>query len=177
MAFIETHPQDDAVFIEYVEAVVRQIASIKPAGIYITRIDGWFGERWLGFSGKTLGAAGVHRHEDFDVPPFVPNRVVATRFLQSAGDSYESAVPPQQLHITQCSEANLRRKIAALVPADALVWFSSESQREGRGSILAYVPSSGKHEAWFLELVRNGEWRVVRSVGISPKEVAFARRA
>lgn len=177
MAFVETQPQDDTTFIEYVEAVVGQIASLRPPGIYITRIDGWFGERWLGFSGKILGVAGVHYREDFDIPPFVPNRVVATRFLKSTPSIYEPAAPPQQLHITQRSEANLRRKIAALVPADALVWFSSESRREGRGSILAYVPNGGKHEAWFVELARNGEWRIIKSVGISPRELTVAGRA
>lgn len=177
MAIVETQPQDDTTFIEYVEAVLGQIASLKPPGIYITRIDGWFGERWLGFSGKILGVAGVHHREDFDIPPFVPNRVVATKFMKSTSGRYEPAAPPQQLHLIQRSEANLRRKIATLVPTDALVWFSSESHRDGRGSILAYVPNGEKHEAWFLELLRNGEWRVVKSVGISPKELRVACRA
>ena len=170
MAFIETQQGDDTGFTGYVEAVVNRIAALKVPGIHITRIDGWFGERWVGFSGKTGGMAGVHSREDFDIPPFVPNRVVSSTFLRSVSNDYEEADPPLTLHIDQRSESNFRRKIAALVPIDALVWFSSGSDRAGRGSVLAYVPAGQGHEPWFLELVRDDKWRVVKSIGISPAE-------
>lgn len=177
MTVVETQPGDDAEFLAFVEAVVDRVARMRVPGIYLTRIDGWFGERWIGFSGKTLGLAGVNFRHDFDIPPFVPNRVVSSTFLRSTPDGYEPATLPLTLHIRQRSESNFRRKVRALVPSDALMWFSSRSHSDGRGSILAYVPSGEGHEAWFVELARDREWRVVKSIGISSVEISVARRA
>lgn len=174
MTFIQTQTEDDAGFLRIVEAVLERIAALRAPGIYLTRIDGWFGERWVGFSGKVAGAAGVHFREDFHIPPFVPNRVVSSTFLRLTADGYEAAPPPVELHISQRSESNLRRKVAALVPSDALVWFSSGSARDGRGSVLAYVPTAEGHEAWFLELVRDEAWRVVKSIGLASSDLDLA---
>jgi hypothetical protein len=177
MTFVETQSGDDAEFLAYVEAVIGRIAALKAPGIHVTRIDGWFGERWVGFSGKTLGLGGVHFRENFDIPPFVPNRVVSSVFRKSVSGSYKPAVAALKLHLTQRSESNFRRKLSALAPGDGLVWFSSCSRPNGRGSVLAYVPSGLEHEAWFLELVRESEWRVVKSIGISPAELSVVCRA
>jgi hypothetical protein len=177
VTFLEAGPGDDVGFLGYVEAVVDRVAALRVPGIYVTRIDGWFGERWVGFSGKTLGMAGVHHREDFNIPPFVPSRVVSSTFLKSSLGGYTPATAPVQLHISQRSESNLRRKLVALAPSDALVWFSSESRRDGRGSVLAYVPTGETHEPWFLELVREDDWRIVKSLGVSREELSVARRA
>jgi hypothetical protein len=168
---VEIEPGDDAGFIALVEAVLARIGVMKPPAIYLTRIDGWFGDRWLGFSGKTLGAAGVHLREDFDIPPFAPSRVVATNYLKRVGGLYKFAAAPVQLHIRQRSESNFRRKLSALVPADALVWFSGGSNRDGRGAIMAYVPAGEGHEPWFVEVVRDPQWRLVRCVGVTAAEL------
>jgi hypothetical protein len=40
-------------------AVVGVEEAIKTDQTYVVKIDDWFGKRWLGFSGKALGALGV----------------------------------------------------------------------------------------------------------------------
>ena len=173
---IEEKPNDDTAFLVYVNAVLANLRTHEVTGIYLTRIDGWFGERWIGFAGKTLGAAGVRYREDFHVPPFVPNRVLSTKYFRLVGSGeYVADTPPITLHITQRSESNFRRKLSDLTPDDALVWFTSDSAANGRGSLLAYVPAEGGHEAWFLGLTNNrGSWRINKSIGISSAELALS---
>ena len=50
--------------IERFLALVSGIASamiqeIRPADVFVTRIDHWFDHKWFGFSGKMLGALGT----------------------------------------------------------------------------------------------------------------------
>ena len=171
MQFIASTQGDDPDFIHYVETLVSLIAGASVPGIYITRIKGWFGDRWVGFAGKVAGAAGVRFMGDFNIPPFVPSRVVASSFLSLTEAGYVAEPPPVRLHIDQPSEANFRRKLSVFTPHDALLWFSGDTARNGRGSVLAYVPSSGGHEVWFVDLSRASEWHIVKSIGVSPREL------
>ena len=167
---------DDRMFLAYVQAVIDRILAETVPGIYVTKVDGWFGERWVGFAGKTLGAAGVHFRDELRIPPFVPNRVVCSVYLErQASGVYIEAPPPVALHIDQRSEANLRRRAGDLAPYHGLVWFSGNTASSGRGSILAYVPFADGHEPWFLELVKEEDWRAVRAIGVSPKDLNTGR--
>ena len=171
MGYVTTEPGDDAEFIALVETVLTRATVMHPPGIHITRIDGWFGEKWIGFSGKAMGAFGVHKLNELDIPPFVPNRVIASAYLKLVEARYERSASPVQLHIHQRSEANFRRKVRELAPSDALIWFSGDSEGSGRGSILAYVPTAEGHSPWFVSVVRHPAWRIVKSVGLSPSEL------
>jgi hypothetical protein len=46
--------------------------AINTKQTYVVKIDNWFGKRWLGFSGKALGALGV-RKKKLTLPPFHPH--------------------------------------------------------------------------------------------------------
>ena len=159
--------QDDPQFLARGEAVAARVAALCPRQIYIVRIDNWFSKRWVGFAGKVLGAAGVSFREDLVIPPFVPNRVVdqICYELTTAGE-YAAVGPGIAIHQRQSSADNLRRKVATLFPNAALIWFSSNSQTNMRGAILAYVPCLQGHEAWFAELRRDHEWRLSQSLGV-----------
>ena len=48
---------DDPGFLDWVEATVVGVEeAIDTKQTYVVKIDNWFGQRWLGFSGKALGA-------------------------------------------------------------------------------------------------------------------------
>jgi hypothetical protein len=173
---IDTRADDDPGFVDYVRSLIDRIVALSVPGIYVTRVDRWFGDRWIGFSGKVLGAAGVHHGEDFRVPPFVPNRIVSSRFFRRTHSrNYVEDSPPVTLHRDQRSEENLRRKLADLAPEEVLIWFTGSSGETGRGSVLAYVPTDAGHEAWFVGLAKNISWRVVKIVGIAPEELRPSR--
>ena len=59
-----TRPEatDDQGYLDGVEATVVGVEeAINTKQTYVVKIDNWFGKRWLGFSGKALGALGVRR--------------------------------------------------------------------------------------------------------------------
>ena len=50
---------DDAEFVVLVQRLIHGVVATSKSKDYcVVRIDNWFGERWLNFSGKTLGALG-----------------------------------------------------------------------------------------------------------------------
>src|SRR5204862_2461526 len=82
---------DDPIFINLTQRLIHGIVSTRrPKEYCVVRIDNWFGERWLNFSGKTLGALSVHKRTKVTFPPFVPSRVRSyTLFsLDAENDDY-----------------------------------------------------------------------------------------
>lgn len=172
MIEVRPTPEDAPEFLARVETVATRIAMLRPRHIYVIRIDNWFGKRWIGFAGKIAGAAGVRFHEDLVLPPFVPNRVVEqTCYELSAADGYVAVGPGAPIHLRQSSTDNLERKVSLLYPDAALLWFSSKSKTNARGTILAYVPSSQGHVAWFAELGGVPGWHPTELTGITASEL------
>lgn len=82
---------DDAGYLDWVEATVVGVEeAIKTDQTYVVKIDNWFRKRWLGFSGKVLGALGVAKAK-LTLPPFIPSRVVSQRRFFEAGTHAEVA--------------------------------------------------------------------------------------
>jgi hypothetical protein len=146
---------------------------LASAGSHIRHSDRhWFGKRWTGFAGKVAGSAGVVFCDDFVVPPFVPNRVVdQTCYERSDAGEYVAVDSGTLIHLAQPSRDNLKRKVSTLFPDAALLWFSSNSKTNVRGTILAYVPSSRGHEAWFAEFRGVPTWHPTELVGITASEL------
>ena len=49
-------------YLDWVEATVVGVEeAFNTQQTYVVKIDNWFGKRWLGFSGKALGAFGVRK--------------------------------------------------------------------------------------------------------------------
>ena len=154
---------DDQTFIETVSEVVNgMLLDTKVAGISVVKIRDWFGPKWLGFSGKKLGAFGVH---DFPVaiPPFHPNRVLSQRFYAYHSDStaYEKVWPPFYLHVHQHSEDNFKRRFYKYIYSGAFVWYSSDSARTGNGALMIYVTIKDNIRCGYFELKRTNNRRWV----------------
>jgi hypothetical protein len=140
--FVSTQQGDQAEFIEKARALaIGVVSECEPARLYVVRIDNWFGPKWMHFAGKfTAGkgaAIGVHKTR-LHVPPFVPNRVVAERVF--GGPDYEETVVAAPLHIECPSKQALVRRIEDIDKDAALIWFSSESEAQKRGSVMVYLP-------------------------------------
>src|SRR5262245_49609679 len=70
---------DDPKFVAWVERVIAGVESrFETDQSYVVKIDNWFGQRWLGFSGKAVGALRVCQRR-LTLPPFVPSRVLSQR--------------------------------------------------------------------------------------------------
>ena len=140
--FTSTLQGDSAEFIRKVQALVISVArDYEPEQLYVIRIDNWFGPKWMRFAGKFSAGkhfyAGIHKLT-LHVPPFVPHRVVAERVF--AGPNYDETVARPPLHIECASMLALTRRIADVDEEAVLIWFSSDSEAQQRGSIMVYLP-------------------------------------
>jgi hypothetical protein len=91
--------QDDSPdFIDIVEGLVNGLLiGDAPPSLMLIKIDNWFGSKWLGFSGKILGALGVSMGK-LTIPPFVPNHVLSERKV--IGPPYSEAKHDSPIHIS-----------------------------------------------------------------------------
>lgn len=179
---IEQREGDDAGYIQLVqELVTGTLRESRVDEAYITRIDNWFDHKWLKFSGKRVviqGAKstsawsvklGESRQKELTLPPFSPNRVLEDdRYLWNAY-SNEFVLGPSGdvLHPWQSSWENLDRRITNFGSSTAFVWFTGNTELNGRGSLMVYLSRDGETEAWFAGLVRDGTWKVQTLTGIS----------
>ena len=112
---------DDLDFLAWVEATITGVEeSIETEQTFVIKIDKWFSRRWLGFSGKAMGAISVHKRW-LTVPPFIPRRVRSTRRFWSEG------VKPgkfPRIHRWQRSSQNLQRHIDQILPGTNVFWLS-----------------------------------------------------
>ena len=162
---------DDIGFVHQVRPIVAGVLrTVEAAEVYVVKIDNWFGDRWLGFSHKLLGAAGVSYRKTLRVPPFVPARVVSQRFYRRGIDgAYVEEDSAPSLHVDQTSEGNARRLMAAVCPRAAVFWWSGATRANQRGSLMAYFPTLvrdetlipiGAHGGWYVDFKKIGEWSI-----------------
>ena len=160
---------------EFVTAVNQVIQGIQrhpaPSGILLIQVDNWFGSKWLGFSGKALGAFGVW-NENLTIPPFVPNRIVSQRrFLAPL---YKEVDPGPPIHRDMTSDLARRREISQVSPNTALFWYSANSRDTGRGSLLAYIPEEREsYWSWYAAWADKEPWQIAETAGIRPADLAF----
>jgi len=164
--------QDDDArgFIAEVEQCIKGILrAYTPSKLILIKIDNWFGSRWLRFSGKALGALGVWRGA-LTAPPFVPKRVIS-EFWFSAPD-YLTGAPEQPIHVWTESRHALRRDLSKIAPDASLLWYSGNSQKTRRGTVMAYIWHSESYWAWYAEWADSDGWRVVATKNIGPADIA-----
>jgi len=171
MPFVERTASDSGEFVQRVETIITLAVAARPSELYLVRIRNWFGERWLGFAGKMLGAFGVSYREELVIPPFVPGRVIEEARFKLHEDDYVRIPDHQALHVAQTSKANFRRDVDVLLPQAAFVWFSSDSATNGRGSVMAYVPTASGHKSLYVEFVAKSDWSPRRLIGITRAEL------
>jgi hypothetical protein len=170
-------PDDDAGFLSVVDRLVRGVVGLHlPQRFLVFRIDNWFGDRWLRFSGKALSALGVRNSSHVVVPPFVQNRITAQCCFERSGDAQYSYVGAgANIHHDGPSSQNLINRAKAQAPEAALFWFSGNSKANGRGSIMGYTPCPEKYWSWFLEYSRSPDWRLATQIDFHPSEMKLAQ--
>jgi hypothetical protein len=170
---LDTDDTDDLAFIQLVSSIVEGAVAVhQPMEFHVTKIDHWFGHKWLAFSGKVVGAVGSWRAE-LTVPPFVQNRIVEQWRFERLGDSekYVQANLCPEIHHTGRSEDNLHRLARRIAPDAALFWYSGDTKTTGRGSLMGYIPVEEDYWTCYLGFQRDAEWRVQRRKGIHEYEV------
>lgn len=172
MLSIASMKNDDASFLALTNRITdRLIQQVHPANVFLVRTDHWFDHKWLGFSGKVLGAVAISNNR-LTIPPFVPNRVVSQEVyeLNESTGSYGHTEAPL-LHIVQTSKNNLTRFIDRLTKSGVFVWFSGDTQLTNTGSIMVYVVANDSQSSWYASFQRTGNWEIVKVSGLSKSEL------
>ena len=169
---IDPADNDDPRFIAIASGLLEAaIANYRPAEVYLIRIEGWFDAKWLNFSGKILGALGVHRNPT-TVPPFHPHRVLCESHFSIAPDTGAYVrTQASPLHITQSSSQNLPRLISRVSPSAVFFWYSSSTRDLDRGSTMLYHTNQDEGCSWYASFHRSPAWRIDRQRGISATEL------
>ena len=168
---ITAHIDDAPGFITRVEQLAKGvIRRHAPETLVLIKIDNFFGSKWLGFSGKALGAVGVWHNPSYHptnivrIPPFVPNRVVSQR--RFSAPTYEEIDCGKPIHRRMPSRLALNRTAATTAPKSALVWYSGESKVTGRGAVMAYIPAGDSYWLWYTALEMGQPWSVAEALDI-----------
>jgi hypothetical protein len=166
---------DDIGFVHQVQPIAAGVLrAAEPRELYVIKVDSWFGDKWLGFSAKLVGRLGLQHRKTLRVPPFVPARVRAQDFfVRDASGAYVSKRAPQELHVEQTSEDNMRRLMSIVCPEAAVLWWSGETRRNRRGSLMAYLPTDEGHAGWYAEFRRGDAWTVAKTCCTSAHELAM----
>ena len=145
---------DDPEFVELVQRLIAGcIDDSFPNTIIVIQIDNWFDYKWLGFSGRgRVGfpfvlnldldtALDEFRQDQITLPPFSPSRVIEEYYFQrEVTGEYRAREPLIYLHQKELapSSQNLHKRIVDRFDSAVLVWFSSNTKQNLRGSVMIY---------------------------------------
>lgn len=181
---IKIEEGDSVEFIHFVNAIMESIYFDSDVDdVVFVKIKNWFDHKWLNYSGKSIlpkpyvGGLDTGREEVLDsfwlddrtIPPFNPKRVVYSKFFRSTRSCNEKV--RHAVHIHQRSTENRQRFVSSYTGSGLLVWFSSNTIVNGRGSLMVYLSKNGSVRSWYAGFVNNGGWEVSRVKGINADEI------
>lgn len=183
---------DDPEFVELVKRVIAGcIDDSFPNTIIVIQIDNWFDYKWLGFSG--IGRVGFptvvnldvdtaldeFRQDQITLPPFSPSRVIEEyRFQREVNGEYRAHDPLPYLHQKELapSSQNLHMRIVDRFDSADLVWFSSNTKQNLRGSVMVYEVKGREVNPWYASFAKEEQWRVLQAKGIPIDQVQSLMR-
>jgi hypothetical protein len=172
MAAIPSGLTDDNDFIELLNSMLsRLLEQQAPAQLWVIQIDNWFDHKWLRYSafgvlGSNMPTDGENplkvdsRPDKLTFPPFAPNRVLGQwSFVRGAGGYIEAPLP-------QLPHGADRRSNHSSLPWRAenpdgtavFAWYSGNTLKNGRGSVMVYSISESEPVCWFASFGRDKAW-------------------
>lgn len=150
--------------------------------VYV-KVKNWFDHKWLNFSGNRVvpfdggGADGIQseslesawRKEKVSIPPFNPNRIISYKYLVKKGYSDLKSLKP--VHAYRDSNENIHNRIEDYTSNGIVIWFSSNSETNQRGSLMAYIVRDETVTTWYASVENIKGWRITKSKGISLDEL------
>lgn len=167
---------DDTGFVALVNTLVHGLTKDHVyEHVWLIQIDNWFDHKWLRFSGRgtvdfqfpafmnTYDAAIDEFYQDkLTFPPFSPNRVAGQWSYSRVGDRYEESPLALLPHPTvrRRSEMNLQRRVQQFSRSACFIWYSANTAKNGRGSVMVYVVATDEVQSWFAAFNRKAEWKL-----------------
>ena len=163
---------DDPAFVALANSfLVHYFEYYSPRFIYVTHINNWFGERWLGFAGKFKGVAGIRQRRgklgtdgpSLAIPPFKPSRVISSVGLQLRDDEWSSF--DATLHMDKNGGI-----VHTLYNAGLFLWYSGNTIENTTASLMFYEVNRGGQNAWYLNFEKKDDWQFVSCRNIASEE-------
>jgi hypothetical protein len=177
---------DDPEFICIVNRIISDVlVQNRPKEIYIIHIARWFDHKWLEFSGRGVvdfpygypwfeTALDEFSQDKTTFPPFTPKRVIKQQyFSQNANGDYIESQPPELPHKRkhQSSNKNLQRRVQTLSDSAVFVWYSSDTVKNLRGSLMVYIALGDQMKTWFASFRKDKEWKLSLAKQIDRAEI------
>jgi len=159
---IRTKNGDSDKFLAAVSSLIAtMVAEKKPRDLYVTRINKWFDQKWLGYSGSgrvefeggsTLidTALDAIWQDKLTFPPFNPKQIGQQLYWRRRDDgTYGGVEDPKWIHKRklQSSANNLNYRVAEFSDSGLFVWFTSNTEINSHGSVMIYQVD-GRYVAW-----------------------------
>jgi len=184
---------DDNDFVDLLNTLLNALlVQQTPEQLWVIQIDNWFDHKWLRYSGSgTVGApfpanwtssfmdrfTSVKEQfwrDKLTFPPFAPNRVVGQRsFLRSEAGYAELPLPKlPHKESRQHSHSNLNRRVEDFIHSASFVWYSENTLKNGRGSVMVYHIGTGQPICWFAAFGKKSRWVLESTKGIHKEQVS-----
>lgn len=172
MKELTRHTNDNPDFISNIEIIIRdRIEKWRPRDLFLTRIDNWFDDKWVKFSGTVMHEISIWKLEKVTVPPFHPNRVESCDFYRKGNGTYKKQEIDKPLHIFQQSTNNLKRKIVDFTKNGLFIWYSGNSKTNNKGTLMGYLVKDTDCYTFYISLTGDKDWNVYKTNGIPAKEI------
>ncbi len=171
MKLLTEKQNDNPEFILNSEKIIQNRINLwNPKDIFVNRIDNWFDEKWMEFSGTSMHEIAIWKGKT-TIPPFHPNRVESSDFYQKTTELYEKKKNLRTLHIYQESENNLKRYVSEFTNDGLFIWYSGNSKINDIGTLMCYLVRESECQPFFITLSAKKNWNVSQTKGILRSEI------
>ena len=180
---IEVEEGDAVEFIQQVNSILKSWVDRYDVGdVVLVKLKNWFDHKWLNYSGKAIvqfkttlvdwgreEALEENVTKEITIPPFNPNRVLSSKFIRvkdTGNTKIENAV-----HEYRRSTETGRNLVKDYTNDGVLLWYSSNTQANRKGSLMVYTSQNGEVATWYASFENLGGWRVTKTKGINAESI------
>jgi hypothetical protein len=185
---------DDNDFVALLNLLLnRLLVETIPEQLWAIQIDNWFDHKWLRYSGNGIVASKLFPpnwefslfdrfasvkaefwRDKLTFPPFAPSRVVNQWSFVRLNQDYIEAPLPKLPHkqARRRSYSNLNRRVEDFAVSASYVWYSGNTLKNGRASVMVYRIAASRPICWFAALRRDSSWTLEGTKGIEKDHVS-----
>jgi hypothetical protein len=174
---IETKDTDHPEFVALVETILSRLdVGYSPDQVFIIRVRGWFDHKWLNYSGRgsvpfdspfpdhPQVALDEFFKDQITFPPFTPKRILSQERWVYNDQESQNRLPHKRRY--ERSAMNLHRRVKDHSKSGIYVWYSSETDKNRRGSVMVYHAHDGYVNTWYSSFLYADSWRLDQTKGI-----------
>lgn len=184
---------DDNDFIDLLNSLLNGLlVQQAPEQLWVVQIDNWFDHKWLRYSGSgsvpskfpaSWSSSFMDRfasvkeqfwQDKITFPPFAPDRVVGQWSFLHSDEGYVE-VPLVKLphgESRRRSHSNLHKRAEDFVSSASFVWYSGNTLKNGRGSVMVYNIGPSQPVCWFAAFARKSKWTLEQTKDVDREQVS-----